>query len=131
MCDLLWSDPDDRCGWGISPRGAGYTFGQVRDAFERLLTSRQHHGSRGSLRVSLSGVERCGCGQLRSSRLRRHHLGRQQTFSNNNRLVGSRSKQYSCLGRLGAGPRARRRSPANRLVLPCLRQRVLALRFKA
>jgi len=28
MCDLLWSDPDDRCGWGISPRGAGYSFGQ-------------------------------------------------------------------------------------------------------
>ena len=28
MCDLLWSDPDDRCGWGINPRGAGYTFGQ-------------------------------------------------------------------------------------------------------
>ncbi|KAK7244582.1 hypothetical protein RIF29_39406 [Crotalaria pallida] len=28
MCNLLWSDPDDRCGWGISPRGAGYTFGQ-------------------------------------------------------------------------------------------------------
>lgn len=23
MCDLLWSDPDDRSGWGISPRGAG------------------------------------------------------------------------------------------------------------
>lgn len=32
MCDLLWSDPDDRCGWGISPRGAGYTFGQVNTA---------------------------------------------------------------------------------------------------
>jgi serine/threonine-protein phosphatase 2A catalytic subunit len=28
MCDLLWSDPDERMGWGISPRGAGYTFGQ-------------------------------------------------------------------------------------------------------
>lgn len=28
MCDLLWSDPDDRCSWGISPRGAGYTWGQ-------------------------------------------------------------------------------------------------------
>lgn len=28
MCDLLWSDPDDRSGWGISPRGAGFTFGQ-------------------------------------------------------------------------------------------------------
>ena len=24
------SDPDDRGGWGISPRGAGYTFGQVK-----------------------------------------------------------------------------------------------------
>lgn len=34
MCDLLWSDPDDRCGWGISPRGAGYTFGQ--DISERF-----------------------------------------------------------------------------------------------
>ena len=32
MCDLLWSDPDDRGGWGISPRGAGYTFGQVTSA---------------------------------------------------------------------------------------------------
>ena len=32
MCDLLWSDPDDRCGWGISPRGAGYTFGQVTES---------------------------------------------------------------------------------------------------
>ncbi len=28
MCDLLWSDPDDREGWGISPRGAGFTFGR-------------------------------------------------------------------------------------------------------
>jgi len=28
MCDLLWSDPEDRQGWGISPRGAGHTFGE-------------------------------------------------------------------------------------------------------
>jgi len=28
MCDLLWSDPDDRPGWNLSPRGAGYVFGE-------------------------------------------------------------------------------------------------------
>jgi serine/threonine-protein phosphatase 2A catalytic subunit len=29
ICDLLWSDPDeDKPGWGISPRGAGYIFGE-------------------------------------------------------------------------------------------------------
>lgn len=27
MCDLLWSDPEETDGWGISPRGAGYLFG--------------------------------------------------------------------------------------------------------
>lgn len=34
MCDLLWSDPDDRQGWAVSPRGAGYTFGRdVSESF--------------------------------------------------------------------------------------------------
>eukprot|EP00188_Purpureofilum_apyrenoidigerum_P003217 Plantae.Rhodophyta-Purpureofilum_apyrenoidigerum.ctg3309.p1 GENE.Plantae.Rhodophyta-Purpureofilum_apyrenoidigerum.ctg3309~~Plantae.Rhodophyta-Purpureofilum_apyrenoidigerum.ctg3309.p1 ORF type:complete len:316 (-),score=37.75 Plantae.Rhodophyta-Purpureofilum_apyrenoidigerum.ctg3309:1852-2799(-) len=47
MCDLLWSDPDDRCGWGISPRGAGYTFGQdISDQFNHTnnvtLIARAH-----------------------------------------------------------------------------------------
>jgi serine/threonine-protein phosphatase 2A catalytic subunit len=47
VCDLLWSDPDDRCGWGISPRGAGYTFGQdISEQFNHnnglTLVSRAH-----------------------------------------------------------------------------------------
>ena len=47
MCDLLWSDPDDRGGWGISPRGAGYTFGQdISEQFNHAngldLISRAH-----------------------------------------------------------------------------------------
>mmetsp|Transcript_22317 Transcript_22317/g.88589 ORF Transcript_22317/g.88589 Transcript_22317/m.88589 type:complete len:306 (-) Transcript_22317:160-1077(-) len=34
MCDLLWSDPEDIAGWGLSPRGAGYLFGaDVVDKF--------------------------------------------------------------------------------------------------
>lgn len=36
ICDLMWSDPDDRLGWGISPRGAGYTFGHdISEKFNR------------------------------------------------------------------------------------------------
>ncbi|PAV63685.1 hypothetical protein WR25_07799 [Diploscapter pachys] len=47
MCDLLWSDPDERLGWGISPRGAGYTFGHdcsetFNDANGLSLISRAH-----------------------------------------------------------------------------------------
>jgi diadenosine tetraphosphatase ApaH/serine/threonine PP2A family protein phosphatase len=47
MCDLLWSDPDDRAGWGISPRGAGYTFGadiseQFNHANGLRLVARAH-----------------------------------------------------------------------------------------
>lgn len=47
MCDLLWSDPDDRGGWGISPRGAGYTFGHdISETFNHsnalTLVSRAH-----------------------------------------------------------------------------------------
>jgi len=34
MCDLLWSDPEEIDGWGLSPRGAGYLFGgSVCEAF--------------------------------------------------------------------------------------------------
>ncbi|KRX10822.1 hypothetical protein PPERSA_00992 [Pseudocohnilembus persalinus] len=37
MCDLMWSDPDDIEGWGLSPRGAGYLFGgDVVDEFNHL-----------------------------------------------------------------------------------------------
>ncbi|KLT41337.1 Metallo-dependent phosphatase [Cutaneotrichosporon oleaginosum] len=34
FCDLLWSDPDEIQGWGMSPRGAGFLFGSdVVDTF--------------------------------------------------------------------------------------------------
>ena len=47
MCDLLWSDPDERRGWGISPRGAGYIFGgDISEMFNHRnglsLISRAH-----------------------------------------------------------------------------------------
>ena len=48
MCDLLWSDPDqDQKGFGISPRGAGYLFGEdVVNSFEEInkidLIARAH-----------------------------------------------------------------------------------------
>ena len=48
MCDLLWSDPDqDQKGFGISPRGAGYLFGEdVVKTFEEInkidLIARAH-----------------------------------------------------------------------------------------
>ncbi len=47
ICDLVWSDPDERTGWGVSPRGAGYSFGaDVSQTFNRVnhlsLIARAH-----------------------------------------------------------------------------------------
>ena len=47
MSDLLWSDPDGRSGWGLSPRGAGYTFGaDISEQFNHVnnlnLVARAH-----------------------------------------------------------------------------------------
>jgi serine/threonine-protein phosphatase 4 catalytic subunit len=39
MCDMLWSDPDEMTGWGLSPRGAGYLFGG--DVVDQFLTTNQ------------------------------------------------------------------------------------------
>jgi len=44
---IFRSDPDDRGGWGISARGAGYTFGQdISETFNHTnglqLVSRAH-----------------------------------------------------------------------------------------
>ena len=47
MCDLLWSDPDEIEGWGLSPRGAGFLFGgDIVQRFNHLndlsLVARAH-----------------------------------------------------------------------------------------
>eukprot|EP00043_Microstomoeca_roanoka_P000196 m.27149 g.27149 ORF g.27149 m.27149 type:complete len:307 (-) comp10179_c0_seq1:128-1048(-) len=47
MCDLLWSDPDDRQGWNVSPRGAGFNFGpdisaKFNEANRLTLIARAH-----------------------------------------------------------------------------------------
>lgn len=47
MCDLLWSDPDEIDGWGLSPRGAGFLFGaDIVKRFNRMndlsLIARAH-----------------------------------------------------------------------------------------
>jgi serine/threonine-protein phosphatase 2A catalytic subunit len=47
MCDLLWSDPEERFGWGMSPRGAGYIFGhdiseQFNHTNKLTMISRAH-----------------------------------------------------------------------------------------
>lgn len=47
MCDLMWSDPEDIEGWGLSPRGAGFLFGgDVVNQFNQLnkltLIARAH-----------------------------------------------------------------------------------------
>jgi diadenosine tetraphosphatase ApaH/serine/threonine PP2A family protein phosphatase len=77
MCDLLWSDPDDRQGWGISPRGAGYTFGQdISEQYNHTnglkLVSRAHQlvmevsRARWSrCRAVRTGAWGCACGYAR------------------------------------------------------------------
>ena len=35
MCDLLWSDPEEIQGFGVSPRGAAYCFGA--DVVEKFI----------------------------------------------------------------------------------------------
>lgn len=39
MSDMLWSDPEEINGWGLSPRGAGYLFGG--DVVEQFLATNQ------------------------------------------------------------------------------------------
>ena len=62
MCDLLWSDPDDRCGWGISFRGAGYTFGQ--DITEQFLHTNNLNLISRAHQLAMDGYDWCHEKQL-------------------------------------------------------------------
>ena len=58
ITDLLWSDPDDREGWGVSSRGAGYTFGEdISEKFNKdnclSLITRAHQ-------LAMEVVDVCG-----------------------------------------------------------------------
>lgn len=60
MCDLLWSDPDEIDGWGLSPRGAGFLFGA--DTVQQF--NHRNNGSLPNLRgevqwLTLSSVPHC------------------------------------------------------------------------
>jgi len=75
MCDLLWSDPEDIDGWGLSPRGAGACSG-IGLGLGRVSS---WHGS-GASNVHAAAVaarvaearERCSCrGHRVSSALER------------------------------------------------------------
>ena len=59
MCDLVWSDPDQRPGWGISPRGAGYTFGvDVTKHFRERADGVMNHTSQATLQRNRRMQER-------------------------------------------------------------------------
>ncbi|KAL6770852.1 hypothetical protein ACKKBF_B32965 [Auxenochlorella protothecoides x Auxenochlorella symbiontica] len=90
MCDLLWSDPDDRCGWGISPRGAGYTFGQdISEHFNQAnglsLVARAHQVGQILLGSGRRGLENMPVA-CRASLYPRHGL---EGWGGASRCVGS------------------------------------------
>jgi serine/threonine-protein phosphatase PP1-1 len=58
FCDLVWSDPEDIETWSISPRGAGWLFGE-KVAME--ARSAQYHQSTGMLTVLSSSITSTVC----------------------------------------------------------------------
>ena len=79
MCDLMWSDPEDIDGWGLSPRGAGYLFGgdvvaQFNSTNSIELIARAHQASlpihrqppglSRPLRPRVLTLSVCACAQL-------------------------------------------------------------------
>ena len=75
MCDLLWSDPDERVGWGMSPRGAGYTFGEDVSQEFNHRNGLEVSGC-GSVNADYSPGTSAGHGRVLvdSQRVRRHHI---------------------------------------------------------
>ena len=66
MCDLLWSDPDDRCGWGISPRGVSFSRPWIFVSFRRggSLASRAESGQRSGEAFCLDFLRLSGAKKL-------------------------------------------------------------------
>ena len=69
ICDLMWSDPDDTSGWGISPRGAGYIFGaDITEKFNHVNGLKfivKHPTVMRPVGITTKRWLRCWCTELR------------------------------------------------------------------
>lgn len=94
MCDLLWSDPEDVKGWGMSPRGAGFLFGgdvaaqfmesnsltHIARAHQLVMEGYKAHFDGGSVLTVWSAPNYCyRCGNVAAIMQVEGHL--EQTFS--------------------------------------------------
>lgn len=112
MCDLLWSDPDDRCGWGISPRGAGErgTAQHVAKGLRGASAQISSQGGGGSIwqhqRAPCRSPAACVCTAPHHARPSSPPPRRLHLWPGHQRAVQPHQRAHACLARAPAGERA-------------------------